>query len=401
MPTSSVAVRSLVLVILGLGTASGAFGQGANVTAFNPYSGVGLPGGPVPEYGGAAAYPIIDTVGPASGGPAFNPWRPAFGGGSNPVAAGRVAAGAPMAIPSSSPGSYLPAPPPGPIESRIVAIPEIGGATASRRSYTPPPVAPAPRPAEAAPAVPPPPIVTTPPPANPTVSVKPDPVPVAAPKPTPQVATTPTPAPAPAPTATTPASPSPALATPPVSASPPPTRTATVTPPPPTPTPPPAATPPVTPPPPARTATVTPTTVVPPTPSAPPASTPPAAAPPTRTTSAVAPALPPEPAFVPPKGQVAASVTFAPQSAELTAGAKTDLDRLAKNLGDRSLRQIELRAYAGGGDPDSRKVSLARALVVRSYLIDRGVKARIEVGAYGGDGRGGPSDRVDVLVPNS
>ena len=44
---------------------------------------------------------------------------------------------------------------------------------------------------------------------------------------------------------------------------------------------------------------------------------------------------------------------------------------------------------------------VARALVVRSYLIDKGVKTRIEVGAYGGDSRGGGSDRVDILVPNS
>jgi outer membrane protein OmpA-like peptidoglycan-associated protein len=100
-------------------------------------------------------------------------------------------------------------------------------------------------------------------------------------------------------------------------------------------------------------------------------------------------------------GTLATTVAFADQSAELNAAAKTDLDRLAKNLGDRSLRQIEVRAYASGADPDSRKVSLARALVVRSYLIDRGVKARIEIGAFGGDSRGGVSDRVDVLVPNS
>jgi outer membrane protein OmpA-like peptidoglycan-associated protein len=114
---------------------------------------------------------------------------------------------------------------------------------------------------------------------------------------------------------------------------------------------------------------------------------------------------PPQPLMANPTpgtGPVAATIAFNSQSAELNDAAKTDLDRLAKNLGDRSPRQIEIRAYAGGGgDPDSRKISLARALVVRSYLIDRGVKARIEVGAYGGDSRGGGSERVDILVPNS
>ena len=71
MPSSSAAVRSLVFALFGLGGAS-AFAQGANVTAFNPYSGIGLPGGPSATYGPQAAYPIVDTVGP-SGGPAFNP----------------------------------------------------------------------------------------------------------------------------------------------------------------------------------------------------------------------------------------------------------------------------------------------------------------------------------------
>lgn len=98
---------------------------------------------------------------------------------------------------------------------------------------------------------------------------------------------------------------------------------------------------------------------------------------------------------------MAATIGFASQSAVLGDDAKIDLDRLAKNLGDRRPRLIEVRAYAGGGDSDSRKVALARALVVRSYLIDKGIKTRIEVGDYGGDSRGGGSERVDILVPNS
>ena len=51
-------------------------------------------------------------------------------------------------------------------------------------------------------------------------------------------------------------------------------------------------------------------------------------------------------------------------------------------------------------DPaDARKVALARALAVRSYLIDLGVKSRIEVGAFAADGSSGPSERVDVITP--
>jgi len=83
-----------------------------------------------------------------------------------------------------------------------------------------------------------------------------------------------------------------------------------------------------------------------------------------------------------------------PGSAILSDFAKAELDRVAAGITDRKVRGIELHAYAGDGDPDSRKVALARALVVRSYLIDRRVKARIEVGAFSGSG-----ERVDILAP--
>ena len=126
----------------------------------------------------------------------------------------------------------------------------------------------------------------------------------------------------------------------------------------------------------------------------------PVTAPPVRSATI---ALPVAPLVSPilPNSSVATTIAFASQSAALSDEAKVDLDRLTKNLGDRRPRLIEIRAYAGGGGPDSRKVSAARAQAVRSYLIDRGLKTRIEAGAFGGDSRGGGSERVDILVPNS
>lgn len=92
-----------------------------------------------------------------------------------------------------------------------------------------------------------------------------------------------------------------------------------------------------------------------------------------------------------------ASLLFASQSAEISGESRAELERVAKSLGGRA---IELRAYAGGPDPnDARKVALARALAVRSYLIDLGVKSRIEVGAFAAEGGGGPTERVDVITP--
>ena len=64
------------------------------------------------------------------------------------------------------------------------------------------------------------------------------------------------------------------------------------------------------------------------------------------------------------------------------------------------MRAIELRAYASGSDfTEARNVALARGLSVRTYLIDQGVKARIEVGAFASNGSGPGSERVDVLGP--
>ena len=60
------------------------------------------------------------------------------------------------------------------------------------------------------------------------------------------------------------------------------------------------------------------------------------------------------------------------------------------------MRQIELRGFAFGGGIDSRKVALARALVVRAYLIDARVKARIEVGSFEGEG-----SHVEILGPRT
>jgi len=93
-------------------------------------------------------------------------------------------------------------------------------------------------------------------------------------------------------------------------------------------------------------------------------------------------------------------VLFDGTSAELSAEGRAALDQFAQTIIARNTRQIELRAYAAGTTPESRKVSLARALVVRSYLIDRGVKSRIDVGAFLADGRSGPTDRVDIVAPN-
>jgi outer membrane protein OmpA-like peptidoglycan-associated protein len=94
-----------------------------------------------------------------------------------------------------------------------------------------------------------------------------------------------------------------------------------------------------------------------------------------------------------------ATLAFAPRSVEISDAGRRALDALAQSLTERAVRQVELRAYAVGEDADeARKLGLARALAVRSYLIEHGVKARIEVTAFAVAGRGA-GERIDVLVP--
>ena len=118
-------------------------------------------------------------------------------------------------------------------------------------------------------------------------------------------------------------------------------------------------------------------------------------APPEKTVAAVAPDL--GPATPPPtKAPLAASIPFIGRSPDLTEATRTTLDGVGKTLADKRPRLVEVRAFATGDDIVSRQISLARALVVRAYLIDRGVKSRIDVGAFLGD-----DERVDILVPST
>ena len=95
----------------------------------------------------------------------------------------------------------------------------------------------------------------------------------------------------------------------------------------------------------------------------------------------------------------AVTVPFERQSVELAEAGRGALDGLARTLSERGTLQIEVRGYASGEDSDARKIAMARALSVRSYLIDQGVKGRISVVANGQPARTPPRERVDVILP--
>ena len=114
-----------------------------------------------------------------------------------------------------------------------------------------------------------------------------------------------------------------------------------------------------------------------------------------------------EQAMLPPKDALGASgrtlqIPFASGDTELAKFAQEQLEGLAKDLRSSETLRVQLLAYAGeeGASPSkARRVSLSRALAVRSYLIESGIKtSRIDVRALGSKSTSGSPDRVDVKV---
>lgn len=97
------------------------------------------------------------------------------------------------------------------------------------------------------------------------------------------------------------------------------------------------------------------------------------------------------------------SLVFAPEDAKVGESARSDLAALVRRLQKDEDLNLQLLAYASGDDASAskaRRLSLSRALEVRKFLMDKGVRStRIEVRALGNkqDGRG-PADRVDAVL---
>jgi len=98
-------------------------------------------------------------------------------------------------------------------------------------------------------------------------------------------------------------------------------------------------------------------------------------------------------------------LVFSPDSAELTTAATGQLDNMAKKLLDNAEARVQLLAYAQAneeGASRARRLSLSRALAVRAYLIEKGVRStRMDVRALGSGFQDGPPDRVDILPQES
>ena len=141
-------------------------------------------------------------------------------------------------------------------------------------------------------------------------------------------------------------------------------------------------------------------------PSVEPAPSAPPETPPLARAAAAVPQADAEAASVPPAqpsapDQVAARLVFPAGSAELGGGLARRLDAVADGMNSGDGRLL-LQAYAAAdpsGASGARRLSLARALEVRSYLMGKGLKStQIDVRALGGAAAAGPADRVDVIL---
>lgn len=92
-------------------------------------------------------------------------------------------------------------------------------------------------------------------------------------------------------------------------------------------------------------------------------------------------------------------ILFANGETELPSTANAKLEALAKSLADNNDR-IQLVAYANASsNGTARRLSLGRALVIRSKLMDLGVpNNKIEVRALGKPTDSSPADRVDLKL---
>ena len=96
-----------------------------------------------------------------------------------------------------------------------------------------------------------------------------------------------------------------------------------------------------------------------------------------------------------------AVIRFQAAEAELDTAAEAALRGIATRVAETG-RRVQLDAFAGpaaGAVGAARRLSLSRALVVRAFLIEQGIRStRIDVRALGIPDDDGPAERVDVLL---
>jgi len=95
-------------------------------------------------------------------------------------------------------------------------------------------------------------------------------------------------------------------------------------------------------------------------------------------------------------------VLFDDKSAKISDSARAPLQDLSNKMKESENLRVQLLAYAEGTPEtasQARRLSLSRALAVRSFLINQGVRStRMDVRALGNKAESGPTDRVDAVL---
>ena len=93
---------------------------------------------------------------------------------------------------------------------------------------------------------------------------------------------------------------------------------------------------------------------------------------------------------------------FDDKSATIPDSARASLEQLSATMKESEDLRVQLLAYAEGTSEtasQARRLSLSRALAVRSFLINEGVRStRMDVRALGNQAESGPADRVDAVL---
>lgn len=101
-------------------------------------------------------------------------------------------------------------------------------------------------------------------------------------------------------------------------------------------------------------------------------------------------------------GGDALKVIFDSEEAKLSEQSRGELKTMVQGILDKADLRVQLLAYAGGealSSSKARRLSLSRALAVRSYLIENGLRStRIDVRALGDKTTEEPVNRVDVNI---
>jgi len=95
-------------------------------------------------------------------------------------------------------------------------------------------------------------------------------------------------------------------------------------------------------------------------------------------------------------------IIFAQDSSKLPSGARAALKSMSERMRTQDNLRLQLLAYAGNTNTSAsaaRRLSLSRALAVRSFLIESGVHStRIDVRALGNKSTDAVTERVDITV---